>query len=208
MSGGNYLMAQTIYESFTDDYMPYSDGTYQSIVDTILAHISSKNINILELGCGSGPYTRFFSKLENVTITAIDVSENLLAVARKKIKGVRFIQGYINQDFLTTLPLRDYDLILSFAFLHHLSREARAEIAACLLKYMKKGAFFVCFEPNRDNPGILFQYLYETKLNQKSYDSIEFPLSSDELDELFPDKKVYTHYMVVVYNTMPPPPPR
>ncbi|MDR2001926.1 MAG: class I SAM-dependent methyltransferase [Prevotella sp.] len=179
--------------------MPYSRDTYKYIIDTIFAHVSFQNINILELGCGSGSFTRFLSERGNATITAVDISDNLLAIAKQKAKEVYFVQGYINHDFLTGLSLHKYDLILSFCFLHHLSKEARTDIAACLLKYMKKNAVFACFEPNRDNPSILFQYLYETKLNKKDYDSTEFPLSKYELDELFPSKQVDTYYMDVVY---------
>jgi len=88
------------------------DAYYQTetgkIVDNIekeiiLAHLKRlPKTNWLELGCGTGHWTKFFSENE-LRITAVDNSEAMLEIARSKnIENVQFI----NAD-ATRLPFPD-----------------------------------------------------------------------------------------------------
>src|SRR5665647_1582393 len=52
----------------------------------MLSSILHENDRILELGCGTGYFTRELVKL-NVHVTAIDISPELIAVAQSEIKS-------------------------------------------------------------------------------------------------------------------------
>jgi len=47
--------------------------------------------DLLEVGCGTGNYLRCLSK--DFSCTGLDISKNMLRIARSKIGNVRFIEG-------------------------------------------------------------------------------------------------------------------
>ena len=54
------------------------------ILDQIKQH-PSKNLNILELGCGDGRFVKYLDKLDkNLHYQGIDLSENLIEIAQDK----------------------------------------------------------------------------------------------------------------------------
>ena len=85
----------------------------------ILSRIPSGNKqSYLEIGCGTGDFTRLFSQ-SGASITAVDISEDLTAIARKNLSN------YPNVDVITSsfedLP-KDvkYDAVIGSSVLHHL----------------------------------------------------------------------------------------
>lgn len=191
----------TIYENFNNDYLVYSDDSYRNITQPIFKYLPEKNLNILELGCGSGAFTRFFLERSNIKVTAIDASESLLRIASTLLDTrAEFFHGYITPDFMNSFCISDFDIIFSGCFYHHLSASARKNLISFLTKNMKKGSIFSCFEPNANNPAILFQYLYETRFNHKQYDQGEFPLLPEEIGDSALCKCMETRYMDVEYR--------
>ncbi|MCL1814836.1 MAG: class I SAM-dependent methyltransferase [Treponema sp.] len=155
-------MPNTIYESFKEDYLPYTNDSYKKIVDIIFSYIHEhETVRILELGCGSGAFTRFMAN-KNVNITAIDASINLINIAQQHMDNVNFIQGFISPGFLETLPLENFDLIVSFCFIHHLSSESIAELSSYLIKRMKKTAFLHVLNPIE----IILRFCFNISLKQ------------------------------------------
>lgn len=71
----------------------------------LASHIPGTNLNILEIGCGTGWLTEPLSKFGRCT--GIDLSEKAIGVARERGIGAEFLAG----DFFTmALPTGQYDI--------------------------------------------------------------------------------------------------
>jgi SAM-dependent methyltransferase len=107
---------------------------------------------LLEIGCGTGTWTRYLTKLP-AQIHAMDISEDLLAMARTKMSkpDVQFVCGDIEK-----LPFADqsFDFVCGLSILHHLDNpKALSEI----YRVLKKGGKVWFSEPNMLNPQIMIQ---------------------------------------------------
>ncbi|MCK4667650.1 class I SAM-dependent methyltransferase [Candidatus Dependentiae bacterium] len=105
--------------------------------ETLLKFLKdSKNqdFNILDLGCGTGNYLKVHTELlksYNINWYGLDLSEDMLRVAKQKVPEVKFYNGsasvlpYINDKF-------DY-IVNNFAF-HHFDKKLKAlkEVTRCL----------------------------------------------------------------------------
>jgi ubiquinone/menaquinone biosynthesis C-methylase UbiE len=100
--------------------------------------------NCLEIGCGTGKNTSFLSE-KGHTITAVDFSEAMLALAKEKIQSskVNFIQADITKDwhFATIL----YDLISFSLVLEHIENIdaifEKTSLTLCAGGYIYVGEF-------------------------------------------------------------------
>ena len=78
---------------------------------------------VLEIGCGIGTDTINFAR-HGARVTAVDLTEKSLAVARQRVKvsgfedAVQFYQANAEQlsDYV---PVEKYDLVYSFGVIHH-----------------------------------------------------------------------------------------
>lgn len=107
---------------------------------------------VLELGCGTGYFTRELAKLK-IQVTAIDISPDLIRSAQHEIQSanVRFlIQNAYQMEFDDAV----FDRVLGSSVLHHLDiRPALSEI----YRVLKPGGHIAFTEPNMMNPQIALQ---------------------------------------------------
>ena len=74
------------YSSFYDDlYVHKNYFSEFKLLQKIIDKYKKDSKNILELGCGTGSYTKYFLK-NKFKITAVDQSRYMLTIAKKKIK--------------------------------------------------------------------------------------------------------------------------
>lgn len=86
---------------------------------------------ILDLGCGKGRFTKRFTQL-GAKMTGLDISERLIAGARKNVPKATFVQGTGTQ-----LPFKDgtFDAVFSIETLEHIpDHEATVREIARVLK--------------------------------------------------------------------------
>ena len=86
--------------------------------------ISETGIQVLDVGCGSGPITVAFSKrFPKSSFTGLDISEKGLILARDRISRENILNiSFINGD-AHNLPHNmtdQYDIVLMFDVLHNL----------------------------------------------------------------------------------------
>lgn len=89
-----------------------------------------KDKRVLEIGCGIGTDTMNFARA-GARVTAVDLSEESLAVARQRAKvfglADRITFHTANAEELqATVPVEPFDLIYSFGVLHHTPNPERA----------------------------------------------------------------------------------
>jgi len=102
----------------------YSDKNYVKEADFIqncLTYYSSAR-TILELGCGTGSYTKIFSD-KGYKVTGIDISAKMLEIARKKSKAT-----FLNLDMRNFLLSERFDCCLAlFAVLGYVTSNSDVE---------------------------------------------------------------------------------
>ena len=127
---------------------------YFDIVDR---NMVNKNTYMIDIGCGSGRWTDYFTDKAGF-IEAIDPSEAVLVADKMlgKKENVRITKASVD-----TIPWNDetFDFGMSVGVLHHIPNTRRALID-CVKKIKKGGYFYVYLYYRFDNRGILFKLLF------------------------------------------------
>ncbi len=101
----------------------------------------SKDIRILEVGCGTGGNTHFFN--QEYTCVGVDPSPDAIAFARSRFPDCRFIQGYAPDSVMEECHLADVLLLLDV--LEHVENDIG--LVQSLLHAMKPGAYLLMMAP-------------------------------------------------------------
>lgn len=109
-------------------------------------------MKILEIGCGSGYFTKELVKT-GARITAIDISPDLIGSAKKSISAAN-VEFQVENAYATKFPSESFDGIVGCSVLHHLEvDQALSEFK----RLLKPGGFLTFSEPNMLNPQIAVQ---------------------------------------------------
>lgn len=109
-------------------------------------------MNVLELGCGTGYFTKEIVK-SHANVTAIDISPELLEAAKKEVihPNVTF---KVDNAYQTSFPDHTFDCVIGSSVLHHLDIDK----AICeMSRILKTGGALYFTEPNMLNPQIALQ---------------------------------------------------
>ena len=114
--------------------------------------LANRNKRVLEIGCGTGLFTKEIAMTDN-EITAIDISEDLIAIARNRSNtgNVTFL---VENAYETQFENENFDVIVGSSSLHHLDMSRALSEIYRLLKY---GGELMFTEPNMLNPQIALQ---------------------------------------------------
>jgi tRNA (cmo5U34)-methyltransferase len=126
------------YEEQIRKIVPHSEIFFGSAV----ACIPHGSITVLELGSGTGYVTeQILAKNPDAAITCIDMTPEMLAVARKKtaLDGVTFMEG----DFRDVWPDELFDVVITTLCLHHLPDPDRAALIRRIHATLKTGGRFI-----------------------------------------------------------------
>lgn len=80
--------------------------------------------SVMEIGCGLGTTTIHFAKAGANKVTAIDLSDKSIALAKQsaEVHGFPHLIEFYNanaEELSKTVPAKKYDLIFSFGVIHH-----------------------------------------------------------------------------------------
>jgi SAM-dependent methyltransferase len=96
---------------------------------------------ILELGCGTGGFTRLL--VEHGEVTSVDMSPNMMRRARRRAPAATFVES----DITAYVPARGaYDLVWCGFVLHELDRPARARALAIAHEALRPGGVLAIIE--------------------------------------------------------------
>ena len=123
-----------------------------------------KNSKIIDIGCGNGRDSFFFSK-NNLNVTAIDISKNAIKNnSLKSNKNLKFLKFDIGKNTMS----KKFDVIYCRFFVHAISEKNENKLITLIKKIKKKNtlAFFE-FRNHKDR-------MFQKKKIKKHNDVIEF----------------------------------
>ena len=125
--------------------------------DIINSAMISEKTYMIDIGCGSGRWTDYFSDKVGF-IEAIDPSDAVLVADKMlgKKENVRITKASVD-----TIPWKDetFDFGMSIGVLHHIPNTLQALID-CVKKIKRGGYFYVYLYYRFDNRGIFFKFLF------------------------------------------------
>jgi ubiquinone/menaquinone biosynthesis C-methylase UbiE len=134
----NFDLVADQYDSYYDTSLGRQvDHVEKQLIWQYVIHMSLEN-PILEVGCGTGHWTRFFRQ-KGLKLTAIDISEKMLSVAKKKNpKTVNFVK-MDTEDM--TFEDHSFENIISIATLEFVDHKERARDE--IFRVLRPGGTFI-----------------------------------------------------------------
>jgi ubiquinone/menaquinone biosynthesis C-methylase UbiE len=96
-----------------------ADRTWREAIQEM---VNVSGLNVLDIGCGGGIYSRALAEMGAAHVTGVDFSEEMLEAAREKSHSYERVQFLVGNAVETSLPGEEYDLILERALVHHLTQ--------------------------------------------------------------------------------------
>lgn len=135
--------------SFTGRDSAFYAGRKVEVLEALTQGVGRLNaLSVLDVGCGSGTTDRFL--VDRVgTLCGVDVSEEMLALARENAPSSKFT-WYDGEK----LPFQDgtFDVIIAICVLHHVPRSKRFKFVSEMNRVARPGGLIAVFEHNPFNP--------------------------------------------------------
>lgn len=155
------LNEQKHFDTFADRYdynyhytKPFTkykiDKKSREFVRLVRSNYLRNRIKVLEIGCGTGEYTKHLAKrMPEAQIIGLDISRNVIKIAKTKCKKFKNTSFIIRSAYKTGFKENSLDVVCGFYVLHHLEiPRVRKEI----LRILKPDGLVFFYEPNVLNP--------------------------------------------------------
>eukprot|EP00164_Ancoracysta_twista_P018158 GFYU01031259.1.p1 GENE.GFYU01031259.1~~GFYU01031259.1.p1 ORF type:complete len:242 (-),score=67.52 GFYU01031259.1:359-1084(-) len=220
MSGqgqGEKLSPAAVSALMQDGYAKAAAPYFEEVVNRNLSKVfhtlvdklregSDKKVHMLEIGCGSGYFGRWFSSKmaesgPEFMYTGTDISESQVALSKEKSTGynnLTFTQSE-SLELLRTCDKQSYDAVLSIFTLFHSPRDVHEDMLRAVASSIKVGGYFVFNTPVVDGDGEeqsiieswlggsrMFWSFYSTEWYRQILTKVGFEVVDEEVfDEVF-----------------------
>jgi SAM-dependent methyltransferase len=107
----------------------------------------------LDLACGSGLFTRLMRRWGAASVLGVDVSEEMLKIAREREAGQPLGVDYLRADVASMGKLGTFDVVFASFLLHYAPTvEALRAMCANVAANLAPGGRFVAFNENPAHP--------------------------------------------------------
>jgi 2-polyprenyl-3-methyl-5-hydroxy-6-metoxy-1,4-benzoquinol methylase len=144
------------YRSYKKHFGAYVKHWYERQTQELMELIRDlKNPRLLEVGCGCGTEA-LWAAIQGADVTGIDISDDLLAVARARLKVIecqskdRLLCNFRRMSVLDVAETNPFDIIFLEQTFHHL--EPRAKVIAKLSRLVAPRGYVIFSEANGWNP--------------------------------------------------------
>lgn len=109
---------------------------------------AEKDARILDAACGPGHFTYALRSMGYTNVLGVDLSPQQVELALRMGLNVTIADAF---EFLKSAS-EEYDLIISNAFLEHISTSEAMDYMSLVRKALKPGGRFICCVPNANSP--------------------------------------------------------
>jgi cyclopropane fatty-acyl-phospholipid synthase-like methyltransferase len=130
----------------------------------LLAKISfQKNMDILELGCGTGLNTLKICKNFDIgSVTLVDMNVSALNISSSFFKKINIKKTFINSNVNEFHTGKKFDLVHSHGLIEHFPVPLRNELIKKHIHFLKPGGYLIIFVPTPIKNYNRFRKLCET----------------------------------------------
>ena len=146
---------------------PYNDYYETPSVLSKLGDLEGKSI--LDVGCGTGYFTRLFQKQTKNKVIGVDISKNLIELAKESELKDKLGIKYLLRNAENLEILGEFDLVTAIHLLHYISTKEKL-YKACLniYKNLKSEGRFFTFLLNPDlNTGLDYYAKYTLNTSRR-----------------------------------------
>ena len=166
-SGVNYEnIDQKTVESFGEEWSKFANFNDQEIsrigneyFDIVNSNHLNENSIVLDLGCGSGRWTKYLSPKVKC-IEAVDPSDAVLSASQllSENKNVR-----VSKSSVDNIPFQNnsFDFAFSLGVLHHIPNTEKA-LMNVVEKVKINGWVLIYLYYSLDNRGLLYKFIFQT----------------------------------------------
>jgi 2-polyprenyl-3-methyl-5-hydroxy-6-metoxy-1,4-benzoquinol methylase len=132
-------------DEYLEVYQHRNEADARELVQLILKSVNlSKNASVLDLACGAGRHSIFFAK-RGYKVTAVDLSDNLLRVAKKSAERNKVSIDFLKADLRHFSTNRNFDLIVNLftSFGYFESDAENLKLFETVNKYLSPSGYFV-----------------------------------------------------------------
>lgn len=143
----------SIFDKISGWSTPAGQHRVKKRVEMILNFCNfDKNKKALELGCGTGIFTKYLAEIFK-EIIAIDISEDMIEIAKQRIKNDNVKFQIVD---IHNLPFNNesFDIVVGISVLHHLNVYVALNEIYRVLKF---DGILLLSEPNMLNPQVFIQ---------------------------------------------------
>lgn len=135
--------AARCYDGERRQLIPCFDDFYGTAV-ALAAEAAPPRARILDLGAGTGLLTALAAQaLPNAHFTLSDLSEGMLAQARRRFEGGPVAVAFRVMDHLALADVAAFDIILSGLSIHHLEDAGKRSLYQACAKALAPGGIFI-----------------------------------------------------------------
>lgn len=130
------------YDEMADDYgnwtLRHERADRDKYTNILFANLAEGS-ELLELGCGPGdPTTKSLS--QRFAVTANDISEGCLALARKNAPNAKFVLSDMTE---LEFPADRFDAVVAYYAFHHVPRDRYEPLINNISRWLKSGGLFM-----------------------------------------------------------------
>ncbi|MFZ4707718.1 MAG: class I SAM-dependent methyltransferase [Bacteroidales bacterium] len=147
---GKYLAKEGAGEVWNWE-SPAGKIRWQRRVGMLTSHLKPTD-KVLEIGCGTGYFTKEIVKT-GASVTAIDISPELINIAKQEIKETN-ASFMLDNAYELSFDDCSFDSVVGSSVLHHLDIDKAIRE---MYRVLKPGGYIFFTEPNMMNPQIALQ---------------------------------------------------
>jgi ubiquinone/menaquinone biosynthesis C-methylase UbiE len=144
------------YDSIAQEYQESKDLPIRWYIERytyfqMLGDVTGKSI--LDLACGEGWYTRQLKKKGAAVVIGVDISEQMIKLAKQKEAQHKLNIDYIVADVMGLGKIGDFDLVVASYLLNYAPTEAQLlKMCQTIFINLKEGGRFVTVNNNSEQP--------------------------------------------------------
>jgi len=133
------------------------------------SEITNNNLNILDVGCGTGSLGSFFISNQNCTVHGFEINSNIIDLARENLTSV--VEGNIEID---PIPFenRSFDYIILGDVLEHLINPIQT--LQKLKKYLRKDGVLLVTTPNIKHWSVTYNLIFKDNWEYKEWGILDY----------------------------------
>jgi 2-polyprenyl-3-methyl-5-hydroxy-6-metoxy-1,4-benzoquinol methylase len=142
----------TQYDAIAQEYQRTKESPLRRHVEaysffSMLGDVSG--LSVLDLACGDGFYTRLLKQAGAASVTGVDISAEMIALAKQSEDAEPLEINYLCNDVATLPDLGKFDVVTAAYLLHYApDREQLGEMCRRVVSQLKPGGRLVCINEN------------------------------------------------------------